>query len=416
MLELNKVHLWDCLETIKKLEDNSIDAIVTDPPYELWFMGKSWDNTGIANNVELRKECLRVLKPWWHLLAFSWTRTYHRMACAIEDAGFEIRDMLEWIYASGFPKSQNIEKMMEKKWLDWTEYKGLWTATKPAHEPIIMARKPLSEKTIVENVLKHGTGAIDIDGCRIPTSDTYSYPNGAGENSFSVGEEPDGKRTEPVESNSLGRFPANILCTDDALNDWEITKSVQGKNVKRQEIPNIAMSGKNYARFNAVEGHSDSGSKSRYFDIDVWAEKHWLLQFPKASKNERNKGCEGLEANKYSTNIIPKEGSIAKYGYEEAKRIMEEKCVNQNHHPTVKPLHLMSWLIRLISKPWDIVLEPFAWSWTTCVACKMLWRNFIGCELTEEYIPICEARINAVEVIEGNKKEEEWPREIILSS
>ena len=115
MLELNKVHLWSCLDLIKQLDDNSVDAIVTDPPYELWFMGKGRDKSGIANNVELRKECLRVVKPWWHLLAFSWTRTYHRMACAIEDAGFEVKDMLEWIYASGFPKSQNIEKALQKK-------------------------------------------------------------------------------------------------------------------------------------------------------------------------------------------------------------------------------------------------------------------------------------------------------------
>ncbi len=189
----------DCKEKLKELDDDSIDAAVTDPPYELGFMGKKWDASGIAYNVELWKECLRVLKPGGHLLSFGGTRTYHRMAVAIEDAGFEIRDMLEWIYASGFPKSQNVGKAFDKKMGNerdkvgednnfgvskaeqgknaFGDYEGKWhitkgnsqwegfgTALKPAHEPIVLARKPLSEKTIVENCIKHGAGALDIDG------------------------------------------------------------------------------------------------------------------------------------------------------------------------------------------------------------------------------------------------------------
>ena len=185
----------DCLDKLKELENNSVDSIVTDPPYELGFMGKSWDNTGIANNVEMWKECLRVLKPGGHLLAFSGTRTYHRMACAIEDAGFEVRDMIEWVYGSGFPKSLNIGKAVDKlhgneredlgvktssSYPDsdgvahyknrsqsngsqvntvgmprttkgTSEWEGWGTALKPSHEPICMARKPLSEKTVAEN-------------------------------------------------------------------------------------------------------------------------------------------------------------------------------------------------------------------------------------------------------------------------
>ena len=145
----------DCLIKLKELKENSVDSIVTDPPYELGFMGKSWDNTGIANNPELWKECLRVLKPGGHLLAFSGTRTYHRMASAIEDAGFEVRDMIEWLYGSGFPKSLNIGKQDGcEKWEGWG------TALKPAHEPICMARKPLGEKTVAENCLKWGTRRI----------------------------------------------------------------------------------------------------------------------------------------------------------------------------------------------------------------------------------------------------------------
>lgn len=209
----------DCREGLKLLEDNSIDSIVTDPPYELGFMGKSWDKTGIAYNVELWHECLRVLKPGGHLLAFGGTRTYHRMACAIEDAGFEIRDQIQWIYGSGFPKSMDISKAIDKKlgaerevigqrkvtssdlgqssgwnYLDTSkgvynytipttdeakQWDGWGTALKPANEPIVVARKPLSEKTIAENVLKWGTGGINIDDCRIAydISDTNPATN-----------------------------------------------------------------------------------------------------------------------------------------------------------------------------------------------------------------------------------------------
>ena len=204
---MNKIIHGDCLDKLKELEDNSIDSIVTDPPYELGFMGKSWDNTGIANNKDMWAECLRVLKPGGHLLAFSGTRTYHRMASAIEDAGFEVRDMIEWVYGSGFPKSLNIGKAVDKlhgnereetdyiapdgkkRWggnsfsvgeepdgrgvnkstKGTSEWEGWGTALKPAHEPICMARKPLSEKTVAENCLKWGTGGINIDESRVGT-------------------------------------------------------------------------------------------------------------------------------------------------------------------------------------------------------------------------------------------------------
>ncbi|HHW90957.1 MAG TPA: site-specific DNA-methyltransferase, partial [Clostridiales bacterium] len=198
----------DCLEGMKLLDDNSVDSIVTDPPYELGFMGKKWDSTGVAYNVELWKECLRVLKPGGHLLAFGGTRTYHRMTCAIEDAGFEIRDCIQWLYGSGFPKSHDISKAIDKKLgaerkviarkkklqsygyegnnvyggdvdrggiqeitapatPEAQEWEGWGTHLKPANEPIVLARKPISEKTIADNVLKWGTGGINIDDCRI---------------------------------------------------------------------------------------------------------------------------------------------------------------------------------------------------------------------------------------------------------
>ena len=221
---LNSIIHGDCLEVLMTLEDNSIDSIVTDPPYELGFMGKSWDSTGIAYNVELWKECLRVLKPGGHLLAFGGTRTYHRMACAIEDAGFEIRDCIQWLYGSGFPKSLDVSKAIDKKLgaerktvglkpytndgsirgnsynkggyervqlpitapatPEAKQWEGWGTALKPANEPIVLARKPLSEKTIAENVMKWGTGGLNIEGCRIPTEDNLNggrYSDNKGE-------------------------------------------------------------------------------------------------------------------------------------------------------------------------------------------------------------------------------------------
>ena len=202
MIEVNKIYCEPNLETMSRMPDNFVDSIVTDPPYELGFMGKHWDNSGIAYNVEMWKECLRVLKPGGYLLAFGGTRTSHRMVCAIEDAGFEIRDSILWLYGSGFPKSMNIGKEIDKlqgnerkhvatikkmpsatgnlnaygyrksyegkTTMDITqgnsEFEGWGTALKPAHEPICVARKPISEKTVAQNVLKYGTGGINIDG------------------------------------------------------------------------------------------------------------------------------------------------------------------------------------------------------------------------------------------------------------
>jgi len=489
----------DCLEEMKKMSDNSVDAIITDPPYDLismtkprtdpiavegndgkgnpfcrkqaskGFMGKEWDGTGIAFKVELWKECLRVLKPGGHLISFGGTRTYHRMAVAIEDAGFEVRDMLEWIYASGFPKSLNVGKGVDKykrrdfvltakelgllpkdanrSFIDWTKeehtpsnkyweefkrlipkedwekierevigkgqagfleknnvfeldnkgygnfnltkgtsvWEGFGTALKPAHEPIIMARKPLECKTIVENVLKYGTGAIDIDGCRIPTSEDLKCPfegkmNFTKEGCYDGGTT-SGNFIRHYEQNTQGRFPANIICTDDALNDGEMTKSGNMNGVYK----NTLMANKAGTR-DGKEIHlqqvGDSGSKSRYFDIDVWAEKHGLLQFPKASKSERNEGCEGLEEKQKWNKGGVGTGISAR-----------ENIVSRNIHPTVKPVHLMAWLVRLVSKEGDVVLDPFVGSGTTGVACMKLNRKFIGIEKEEEYCKIAEARI-----------------------
>lgn len=414
--------LGKCEVVLKTLKDNSVDAIVTDPPYHLTsivkrfgkegsapaqfgkdgafaraskgFMGKEWDGGDIAFNVDMWRECLRVLKPGGHLISFSSTRTYHRMAVAIEDAGFEIRDMLEWVYAEGFPKSLNIGLAIDKKngvesniietktikklptcgiinyekegWrkggydLEYekkearNEFNGFGTALKPAHEPIVLARKPLSEKTIVDNVLKYGTGAIDIDGCRIPSNEkfgTVSTPNFKdvgkkskeviGKSALSFGQVQNAERIS-YEQNSVGRFPANIIVTDDALGQ----------------------------------------ENSRYFDIDIWATRYGLIQIPKPCKKEKNDGCEEME-----------ERPTGHGNFQNSPEFERFNTKNQNFHPTVKPVNLMAWLVKLISKKNDVVLDPFMGSGTTGVACMQLDRNFIGVEMESDYIKIAEARI-----------------------
>ena len=288
----------DCKEVLKTLPDNSVDSIVTDPPYELGFMGKSWDSTGIANDATMWAECLRVLKPGSHLLAFSGTRTYHRMASAIEDAGFEVRDMIEWVYGSGFPKSLNIGKAVDKlqgnerevvglnpnardgggnvqiiqKRKDdiltkgTSEYEGWGTQLKPAHEPICMARKPLSEKSIAENCLKWGTGGINIDECRVGLNGE-SQPTGSGNNdSWRVKEGRTDRQVRYASKTSpQGRFPANLIHdgSDEAVACFpETGKSVASKRGSDRN-------GNVYGVFNecdTIRGHADNGgSAARFF-------------------------------------------------------------------------------------------------------------------------------------------------------
>ena len=415
----------DCLVKLKELEDNSVDSIVTDPPYELGFMGKSWDNTGIANNVKMWKECLRVLKPGGHLLSFGGTRTYHRMASAIEDAGFEVRDMIEWVYGSGFPKSLNIGKAVDKlqgnerevvgeqklqgtarrmkggNYNDFqgedtadivnitkgtSEWEGWGTALKPAHEPICMARKPLAEKTVAENVLKYGTGGINIDESRVGTEERFNPSNHNKGNiavTWTGGDETDDR-------SCVGRFPANLIHdnSEEVRECFPETKSGRaGKDGhKRKESLNYE-SNVNYAdrSENAGELYGDSGNASRFFKSIIYQAK--------ASKSERNKGCEGLEDKPKVFNGKSNKPSIDMKDVEKRFTTLPKA----NNHPTVKPITLMSYLIKMVTPKGGIVLDPFAGSGSTLVAAKQNGFDFIGIELTEEYILIIEARLNAVE-------------------
>ena len=370
-----KIHIGDCLATMRAMPDHSVDSIVTDPPYELGFMGKGWDSTGIANSVEMWREALRVLKPGGHLLAFSGSRTYHRMVCAIEDAGFEIRDQIMWVYGSGFPKSLDVSKAIDKaagvefaskpaagvgfmgadgpggynptiNQLYRTgestdaarQWQGWGTALKPAHEPIVVARKPLIG-TVAANVLRFGTGAINVDGCRVATTDTYSYPNGAGGNSFTVAGAVDGTRTAPVESNPLGRWPANLI-------------------------------------------HDGSDEVLAAFPAD--ASRFYYAA--KASKADRDSGLDSFEA-KFS----PTMGN----GIGGKEHDPETATPKKNVHPTVKPTDLMRYLVRLVTPPGGLVLDPFTGSGSTGKAAMLEGFRFIGCELSPEYAAIAEARISA---------------------
>jgi DNA modification methylase len=404
----------DNREVLKQLPDNSIDSVVTDPPYELGFMGKKWDSTGIAYDVELWREVLRVLKPGGHLLAFSGSRTYHRMAVAIEDAGFDIRDQIMWIYGSGFPKSLDIGKALDKAAgvertrvaykggiapghanygggqsviFDGTkvddiaitteakQWHGWGTALKPAHEPIVLARKPVTA-TFAANVLEWGVGGLNIDGTRVGNEggttrsgeSTHISPSGA----FTTGHQ--------IAELNAGRWPANVIHdgSDEVVKLFPNTKG--GVAIRHNS------GGKNFgsdAEKPAMDdlGYGDSGSAARFFYC------------AKASKRDRNEGLDGfpLKLKPYGNreeHQIPEEG--------DPKGSVNDKFTTEpaaNHHPTVKPTDLMAYLCRLVTPKGGTVLDPFMGSGSTGKAAMYEGFKFIGIEMTDEYLPIAKARI-----------------------
>jgi site-specific DNA-methyltransferase (adenine-specific) len=481
MIDLDgiQLHHGDCRELLASLPDCSVDSVVTDPPYELGFMGKAWDGSGIAYSVEMWAEVLRVLKPGGHLCAFGGTRTYHRMACAIEDAGFEIRDSLHWVYGSGFPKSLDVSKAIDKtdavqeqqarryrftEWVrstgltakqideatdtfmgnhytthssqpaimtlehldavrhligevpEWVEaeckkrsvesknfaerevvgsktsgiankdegprhtigaskavevdittaatdaakqWEGWGTALKPAHEPIVLARRPLIG-TVAANVLTHGTGALNIDGSRVPSGDDYhDLQVTQGGDHFSVGST--AKTRGTTFQPSTGRWPANVIFDTEA----GALLDEQADGASRF--------------FTAIDWDDDTD-----LGIDVP-----FRYVPKPSKQERNAGLDGLPERKWKGNYgdgIQDNRPHTREGY-------TYESTTRNHHPTVKPLALMRWLVKLVTPPGGTVLEPFAGSGTTLMACVMEGFNGIGIEMTDEYLPIIEGRV-----------------------
>ena len=407
-------------------------------------MGKSWDSSGIAFDTEMWADLLRILKPGGHLLAFSGSRTYHRMAVAIEDAGFEIRDMIEWVYGSGFPISLNIGKAVDKtlgaereviatgfaygmskgqadsgyRPADYESkqlsneaitpeaelWNGYGTALKPAHEPCVLARKPI-EGTVANNVLKHGTGGLNIDGTRVGTEARYNAFAGNTQG-YTQGDDRSEKgsgfwkqKTEGG-SETTGRFPANLIHdgSDEVVELFPDT----GKSAVRNGGSGGSGLYKGSFGDGAVGGYTDSGSASRFFYT------------AKASKSERNAGLEGFEAvNVLGYEFDPdnpyKSGKMNNSNIHQLTiaRTGKPPQPQKNHHPTVKPLSLTKYLATLIKPPTGgRLLVPFSGSGSEMIgALQSGWEYVEGVELTEEYIPIAEARIKYWLEKENTKQE-----------
>ncbi len=354
---INKIHQADCLEFLKQISNNSIDSCVTDPPYGWSFMGEKWDYT--IPSIEIWEEILRVLKPGAYILVACGTRTQHRMACNIEDAGFEIRDIIVWAYGSGFPKNLDITKAILKNQKteskDIQQWQGWGTALKPAIELWTLARKHLSEKTVAENVLKYGTGGINIDGGRISLNGEKE-PTGSAKRVFKSNQYAEDKTYgDNKKTSSLGRHPANLIVDDSEEVKRLFPDSGVGNNGIPYSYAGREYDNKNTSMFNgdkpqSPSNYNDFGSASRFFYC------------AKVNRKERNFGLSGDKKNK---------------------------------HPTIKPLALMKYLVKLITPKEGICLDPFAGSGTTLLACKQLNFQFIGIEKEREYTDTAEQRLRA---------------------
>jgi DNA modification methylase len=425
---INLLH-GDCLEQMKTLDDNSVDAILSDPPYGISFMAKKWDYD--VPKVEVWKEAMRVLKPGGHALIACGTRTQHRMVCNIEDAGFEIRDVVSWIYGSGFPKSLNVSKAIDKaagaeREVVGTEtrpsgrsfaegasgfakgeinitapatdeakqWDGWGTALKPACEFFTLCRKPLSEKTVAANVLKWGTGGINIDGCRVGTEGGTMKVDIDKDSStlFEGGRHNSGK----VQELNEGRFPANLIHdgSQEVLDLFPETAG-GGASTKKNNCE-----GSN--TFKGLKSTGDSkgrktskGSAARFFksinDLDDVPETDFgnirAFYCPKASKKDRNEGCEELEEKESKTLNEYKNPS-------EGRTASKSGSPKKNNHPTVKPTALMAYLCRLITPTGGVVLDPYMGSGSTGKAAVREGFSFVGIELDPEYYEICKARVS----------------------
>lgn len=413
-----KLYHGNMLYMLQVIPENSITSIVTDPPYNLTngnsnkgFMNMSWDATGIAFNIDTWKNCLKVLKPGGYLVAFCGSRTFHRMVCAIEDAGFEIRDVIMYLYGSGMPKSSNVGKALEKKLghpVDKEFYK-YGNALKPAYEPIVIARKPF-EGSLIDNMFNNNVGALNIDECRVPltndkdasnykfnmdANNRMSQDNNETHHRFDGGwKVMKGDRDIPE-----GRFPANVILTYDE-NDYDevcggFPQSGSGNNKTPYNYAGREYDNKDTSMFNgdkpqAPSNYNDTGSASRYFYC------------AKATRKDRDEGLEDFELVRKSDRRPGLSSSNNGFNRHDVPR--------KNFHPTCKPVDLMKYLVRLVTPKGGIVLDCFNGSGSTgkAVMSENYDRDsnykYIGIELTEEYLPIAKARIEYA--IEHDLKED----------
>jgi len=377
-----RVFLGDCREVLRSLPDNSVDSVVTDPPYELGFMGKSWDSSGIAYDVTVWQDCLRVLKPGGHVLAFGGSRTYHRLGVAIEDAGFEIRDTIAWISSKTFPKSLNVEKAMNKAGMDGSVAKGWGTGLKQVVEPVVMGRKPL-DGTVAENTLRWGVGGLNIDSSRIGSENRTI----SGMKSLGVMHDDEWKPQDLAPKEVQGRWPANVILDEvtAGLLDEQSGERPGGQFPARRGNSVNTSFASGQETVGGARSMGDTGGASRFFYV------------AKASKRDRNEGLEELEDRHRDI----KNGSGRGFSETDPNR----PVITKNFHPTVKPTQLMRYLIKLVTPLGGTVLDPFTGSGSTGKAALLDGFKFIGAELTEEYLPIIEGRLKWASEQEGETDE-----------
>jgi len=427
---------------MKGFPDASIDCVVTDPPYGIGFMGKDWDQA--LPPKQAFQQMFRVLKSGALAFVMSSPRqdVLWRMLRMLEECGFVLgQSFISWIYKSGFPKAYDVSKGIDKRFKaereviglnpsarpnwkthdvvayqphsdnetyltkpatdlakEWRGYKSV-TGLKPALECVLMVQKPLSEPTIVDNVLRHGVGAMNVDACRIPfqTEDDYNESQrfaNRPEHRTTRGTSLKGSVDGSIDyinnpSNQKGRFPANLICSDGALDTGTITK---GNRIEKPSMCDEEANtwGGTFQRNRGARGYDDVGDQSRYFSLDAWAAHHGFLDVPKASKSERDKG---LEKTKFEGIVrFGSESQSGKMLPSKAERIKSHK-IKGNYHPTVKPIKLMAYLISLGCPTDGIVLDPFCGSGSTLIAAHQLQRDYIGVEIREEYVEIAEARL-----------------------
>lgn len=421
------IHHGDCLEVLKGMKENSVDAVVTDPPYGLSFMGKKWDYD--VPGVEVWREVLRVLKPGGHALIACGTRTQHRMVVNIEDAGFEIRDVVTWLYGQGFPKNLDISKAIDKAaGAERTEvigrtnrnvgtvtsdrdfqgtptfresaearqaskfikapttdsaknWSGWGTALKPACEFWTLARKPLSEKNVAANVLKWGAGGINVAGCRIATESPRpqrAYNGGKSSGIFGDGL----NNSFKIDDTFLGRFPANLILDELAAAALDEQSGTLNSGAWPKRRSGMGFSGGSGTESDARR-ETNVGGASRFFYC------------AKVSPSERDAGLEDapdrIIARSGGAQKALREGNVVDEGptFNAAKRV-------KNNHPTVKPVKLMRYLCKLITRPNGLVLDPFAGSGSTGVAAIQEGFRFVGIEREAEYWAIAEMRMISV--------------------